>query len=48
VDEVLNFAQGLCQRDLEWRRFGQEQLARFYGDDEPEYTIEDVKGEPIP
>ena len=26
-----------------WYRIGEQSLARCYGDDEPEYTIEDIK-----
>lgn len=45
--EVLNFAEFLSwQDDREgWRRFGQAQLARAYGPNEPEYTVADLKPE---
>lgn len=39
--EVLTFAEFLTwQDDREgWQRFGQSQLARAYGPDEPEYAL---------
>jgi hypothetical protein len=45
--EVLDFAEFLSwQDDREGlRRFGQAQLARAYGPDEPEYTAADLKPE---
>jgi hypothetical protein len=45
--EVLDFAEFLAwQDDREgWRRFGQAQLARAYGPNEPEYTLADLKPE---
>ena len=50
VQEVPDFAAFLrSQEDCEaWREFGRQQLARAYGDDEPEYGPEDIKadGEP--
>lgn len=47
VREVLDFATFLNwqqERDA-WRQFGQAQLARAYGPDEPEYTLADLKPE---
>lgn len=47
VREVLDFATFLNwqqERDA-WRQFGQAQLARAYGPDEPEYTFADLKSE---
>lgn len=42
--EVLEFAESLKnQDDAAWKRFGQAQLARAYGDDEPEYSLSDIK-----
>jgi hypothetical protein len=45
IREVLDFARFLSfQDDLEsWREFGRKQLARGYGDDEPEYGADDIK-----
>lgn len=49
VREVLEFAESLRgQEAIAWRQFGQNQLARAYGPDEPEYTLADLKPEPIP
>ncbi len=47
VQEVLDFARFLSlQEDREgWQEFGKTQLARAYGDDEPEYTTADLKAE---
>ena len=36
----------LCEEDQEredWARFGRQNLARAYSDDEPEYTMADIK-----
>jgi hypothetical protein len=43
--EVLNFAEFLSWQEerAAWRTFGQAQLARAYGPDEPDYTLADVK-----
>lgn len=43
--EVLDFAKFIQEQEEQedWRRFGQQQLARAYGDDEPEYTEADIK-----
>jgi hypothetical protein len=45
LGEVLDFARFLSvQEEHEaWRQFGQSQLAKAYGDDEPEYTEADLK-----
>jgi len=49
VREVLNFAEFLHGKDTEsWRQFGRTQLARAYGDDEPEYSNSDIKQERTP
>ncbi len=48
VREVLDFAESLKGPDeADWKRFGQSQLARAYSDDEPEYSLADLKPEPI-
>ena len=48
VREVLDFAESLKGQDeADWKRFGQSQLARAYGDDEPEYSLADLKPEPV-
>jgi hypothetical protein len=47
LSEVLDFARFLSwqeQREA-WRQFGRAQLARAYGPDEPDYTVEDLKPE---
>ena len=43
--QVLDYAQYLAWQEerADWQRFGREQLARAYGDDEPEYTVADLK-----
>ena len=47
LQEVLDFARFLTlQDDREaWQEFGRRQLARAYGDDEPEYGLADIKPE---
>ncbi len=47
VQEVLDFAQFLSsQEDREaWQEFGRRQLARAYGEEEPEYGPQDIKPE---
>ena len=47
VGEVLDFARFLnSQEEREaWSALGRGQLARAYGDDEPEYTEADLKPE---
>lgn len=34
-----------AREDEGWREFGRRQLARAYGDDEPEYSVGDIKPE---
>lgn len=48
--EVLDFAQFLSVQEerAAWRQFGQAQLARAYGPDEPEYSPADLKRERKP
>jgi len=50
VQEVLDFARFLSsQEDREaWQEFGRQQLARAYGDDEPEYGPNDIKPDSKP
>jgi hypothetical protein len=45
IQEVLDFAQFLTIQDdrAAWQEFGRRQLARAYGDDEPEYGPDDAK-----
>lgn len=50
--EVLDFARFLRWREEQekqeredWQRFGQAQLAKAYGPDEPDYTEADLKPE---
>jgi hypothetical protein len=47
LGEVLCFVQGLQTRENReaWANFGRTQLAKAYGDDEPEYTEADIKPE---
>lgn len=47
LQEVLDFAAFLSlQEDREvWREFGRRQFARAFGEDEPEYSLDDVKPE---
>lgn len=47
LQEVLDFARFLnWKEELEpWRQFGQAQLAKAYGPDEPEYNEADLKPE---
>jgi hypothetical protein len=46
--QVLDFAEFLnCRQEREeWRQFALGSLAKPYGDDEPEYTLADVKSLP--
>jgi hypothetical protein len=43
--EVLDFARFLTWQEERqaWRQFGQAQLARAYGADEPDYLAEEIK-----
>jgi hypothetical protein len=43
--ELLDFAVRLCEEGDGWRSFGQAQLSRAYGPNEPEYTEADVPSE---
>jgi hypothetical protein len=45
--EIADFAAFLNWQDEHgaWQQFGQKQLARAYGPDEPEYTLADQKPE---
>ncbi len=47
LEEVLDFARFLSlQEDREaWRAFGRGQLARAFGEDEPDYGPDDIKPE---
>lgn len=47
LSEVLEFAHFVRTREEchEWSHFGKLQLARAYGNDEPEYTEADIKPE---
>jgi hypothetical protein len=47
LNEVLDFARFLSWQEeaAAWRDFGRAQLARAYGPDEPDYTLDDVKPE---
>jgi hypothetical protein len=47
LGEVLDFARFLSVQDESeaWKQFGQSQLAKAYGSDEPEYTDSDLKPE---
>ena len=48
VREVLDFAESLKGQDeVDWKQFGQSQLERAYGDDEPEYSLADLNPEPV-
>ncbi len=43
--ELLDFAEFLSWQEerVAWRQFGQAQLARAYGPNEPDYTSADLK-----
>lgn len=47
LDQLLDFARFLSEHDEReaWRKFGRNQLARAYGPDEPEYSLDDLKPE---
>ncbi len=47
VGEVLDFARFVSSQEEReaWRQSGRAQLARAYGDDEPDYTEADLKPE---
>jgi hypothetical protein len=44
LDELLDFAKYLAWKNdrASWQQFGQSQFAKVYGDDEPEYTEDDL------
>ena len=46
--EILDFARAVAANDerKDWQRFGKSQLARAYGPDEPEYSMDDLKPRP--
>jgi hypothetical protein len=48
--EIVDFAEFLSWQEerARWRQFGQAQLARAYGSNEPEYTSADLKSERKP
>jgi hypothetical protein len=43
--QLIDFARFLASEDErnEWRQFGQTQIARAYGADEPEYSLADIR-----
>ena len=45
LSQLLDFARFLSVRDegVAWQQSGRRQLAKAYGPDEPEYTLDDVK-----
>ena len=45
LSQLLDFARFLTSRSEAeaWQQFGRRQLARAYGPDEPDYTMDDVK-----
>lgn len=45
LDQLFDYARYLAIQDEndQWQRFGQIQFARAYGDDEPEYTLDDIQ-----
>jgi hypothetical protein len=47
LGEVLNFAKFLSVQEerAAWQQFGQSQLAKAYGPDEPDYSEADLKPE---
>jgi hypothetical protein len=47
LQEVLDFARFLSvQEDRDgWQEFGRRQLARAYGEDEPDYGPDDIRPE---
>ena len=50
VREVLDFARFLSEQEERdaWATLGRTQLAKSYGDDEPEYTEADLKPDSKP
>jgi len=47
LGELVDFARFLSAQgeSEDWRQFGRSQLAKVYGNDEPEYTEADIKPE---
>ncbi len=47
LEEVLDFARFLSlQEDREaWQEFGRRQFSHAFGEDEPEYSLDDIKPE---
>ena len=47
VSELIDFARFLSWQDerAAWQRFGRTQLAKAYGPDEPDYSLNDIKPE---
>ena len=45
LGEVVDFARFLSWREEceAWQQFGRSQLAKAYGPDEPEYSLDDIK-----
>lgn len=45
LNQVLDYARYLSLQGEQnaWRQFGRQQFANAYGDDEPEYTLSDIK-----
>ena len=45
LGEVVDFARFLSWREEReaWKQFGRSQLAKAYGPDEPEYSLDDIK-----
>mgnify|MGYP007047057015 CR=1 FL=1 len=45
LNQVLDYARylSLQEEQGDWRQFGRQQFATAYGDDEPEYTLNDIK-----
>jgi hypothetical protein len=45
LGELLDFARFLSWREERegWQQFGRGQLAKAYGPDEPEYTLDEIK-----
>ncbi len=43
--QLIDFARFLAWQEEQksWQEFGQSQLARAYGPDEPDYSLSDVK-----
>ena len=47
LQQVVDFAKFLRWKEerRDWQEFGKKQLAGAYGDDEPEYTLADIREE---